>query len=626
MIKVQNGKFIDESGRTLILRGVNLGGSSKVPTTPNGATWNKDGFYNHREISFVGRPFPLDQADEHFGRLKSWGFTFLRYLVTWEAIEHAGPGIYDQDYLECTYQIIRKANEYGISVFIDPHQDVWSRFTGGDGAPVWTLEAAGMDPAKLHRAGAAFVHQESGDPYPRMIWSTNYNKLAAATMFTLFFAGRDFAPDLKVEGVSIQDYLQNHYFNAIKQVAEKLKELPNVIGYDTLNEPSCGYIGQADLNGQIINKLCLGAMPTFFQSMALGSGYPQEVEIYKLGIASFVKDGKKTLNTAGESIWSDGCEDPWKHQGVWKINSDGKPVFVKSDYFSSVHHHPVNFNRDYFKPFANRFAAEVRSVDPRAIIFVEEIPSLVDLTWGSEDADQIVLAAHWYDNLTLVKKTFLDWFTIDTRSMKIVLGKQRVRSSFSAQIADLSNQAEMKMNHAPVLIGEVGIPFDLNDKKAYRTGDDSDQIQAMDATMYALESNFVAFTLWNYTADNSNPRGDQWNDEDLSLFSRDQMTGSGDINDGGRALKAAVRPYPQKVAGDPISMSFDIASKKFQFSFHGQPEIESPTEVYIPQIQYPNGCRVELSDGGFELDQENQLLTYRPSRQFEIHTIIVTPV
>ncbi len=60
------------------------------------------------------------------------------------------------------------------------------------------------------------------------------------------------------------------------------------------------------------------------------------------------------------------------------------------------------------------------------------------------------------------------------------------------------------MNKSPLLVGEVGIPFDLYQKKAYKTGDESDQISALDATMNALERNFASFTLWNYTADNSN--------------------------------------------------------------------------------------------------------------------------
>ena len=277
MIHLDGRNFKDEHGRTLILRGVNLGGSSKVPAQPDGATWKRDGFYNHRAVSFVGRPFPLAEADEHFRRLRAWGFTFLRFLVTWEAVEHAGPGIYDEAYLDYVRSLVEKAGEYGIDVFIDPHQDVWSRFSGGDGAPGWTLEAAGFDLTKIHAAGAAILHQEHGDPFPRMVWPTNNNKLAAATMFTLFFGGSDFAPQLKVEGEAVQEYLQRHYIGAVKQVALRLQGLGNVAGYDTLNEPSNGWIGEPDLRkpAQAVPVL-MDATPTIFQSMLLGSGVPQD--------------------------------------------------------------------------------------------------------------------------------------------------------------------------------------------------------------------------------------------------------------------------------------------------------------------------------------------------------------
>ena len=122
MLDVEGSRFVDEHGRTVLLRGMNEGGSSKMPSSPNGATHLSDRFFDHRDVSFVERPFPLEEADEHFSRLRSWGFTFLRFTVTWEAIEHAGPGLYDTAYLDYLEQIVGRANDYGLALHIDPHQ------------------------------------------------------------------------------------------------------------------------------------------------------------------------------------------------------------------------------------------------------------------------------------------------------------------------------------------------------------------------------------------------------------------------------------------------------------------------------------------------------------------------
>ncbi|HEX7395825.1 MAG TPA: cellulase family glycosylhydrolase, partial [Anaerolineaceae bacterium] len=371
-ITIDGAQFKDEFGRTLMLRGVNLGGGSKVPYQPDGATHNREGFFNHRQVSFVGRPFPLAEADEHFRRLKAWGFTFLRFLVTWEAIEHAGPGQYDSEYLDYVRAVVMKAGEYGISLFIDPHQDMWSRFSGGDGAPGWTLEAAGLDMTHFGESGAAIVHQTHGDPFPKMIWPTNEGKLATATMFTLFFGGNDFAPQTKVDGEPIQEYLQRHYINAILQVVERLKDLTNVVGYDTLNEPLAGYIGWQDLNRKG-GELNLGESPTPFQAMLFGSGLPQEVVVWKLGLASLVKDGTRRLNPGRVRAWLAGRECIWRQHGVWNLDAAGNPNLLRPDYFKQVNGHPVEFNRDYFVPFARRCAGVIRAADPRALIFVESV-------------------------------------------------------------------------------------------------------------------------------------------------------------------------------------------------------------------------------------------------------------
>src|SRR3990167_2998983 len=113
----------------------------------------------------------LKDADEHFRRLSIWGFTFIRLLTTWEAIEHKGPGIYDYEYLEYFKQIIKIAAKYNISCFVDFHQDVWSRWTGGDGAPGWTLDVVGFNITNFHESHAAYIHQKiaPGTELPIMV-------------------------------------------------------------------------------------------------------------------------------------------------------------------------------------------------------------------------------------------------------------------------------------------------------------------------------------------------------------------------------------------------------------------------------------------------------------------------
>ncbi|MEW6086067.1 MAG: cellulase family glycosylhydrolase [Chloroflexota bacterium] len=617
---IHESHFKDEHGRALMLRGVNLGGSSKVPYQPDGATYIRAGFFEHRNVSFVNRPFPLAEADEHFTRLKSWGFNFLRFLVTWEAIEHAGPGRYDLEYLDYLRAVVERAAEHGIRLFIDPHQDVWSRFSGGDGAPGWTFESVGMDMRHFQETGAAFVHQLHGDPLPQMIWSSNATKLAAATMFTLFFGGNDFAPRAHIEGEPAQEFLQRHYINSIVQVAKTLKGLPNVIGFDSMNEPAEGYIGMSDLNKRytLINK---GVIPTPFESMQLGAGVPLELHSWEEGIFGPIPVGKGVVNPNRLLAWENADRDVWRAEGVWDFDSQGKPRLLKPNHFSQVDGRTVDFNRDYYVPFNNRFAKAIRAVQPEALIFVEKGFRNPGPDWGSNDAPNIVYAPHWYDPITLALKFYTAWVNVDQARRRLIFGPWAIKRSFAGQLRKPKEHASQRMGNVPTLLGETGISYDLNHKRAFRTGDFSAQVKAYDRIFQAVEANLLNVTLWNYTADNTNERGDLWNDEDLSIFSRDQQTNPDDVNSGGRALQAVVRPYPLAAAGEPLRLSFDIRRKIFTFTFRHDSNITEPTLIFVPTYQYPAGCQVKVSDGKFEWIREEQIVKYWHTSEQSEHAI-----
>jgi hypothetical protein len=497
--------------------------------------------------------------------------------------------------------------------------------------------------------GAAITHQAHGDPFPKMIWPTNTYKLACATMFTLFFAGNDFAPLIKIDDQPIQEYLQRHYCAAMQQVALRLRDLPNVVGFETMNEPSSGYIGVQDV-GAPFGRLKLGECPTPFQSMLLGSGIPQQVEIWKVGSLSLKKTGSRWVNTAGESAWlpiDSARSCIWKQHGVWDVDHAGKPAFLRPEYFARVGERRVDFNQDYLRPFCNRFARAIREVIPEALIFVEHDPSHPLRSWvrneatptGENNRPQVpprtrqpkdggtpgfVFAPHWYDALTLLKKQFNAWVAVDEHSGSLVFGKGRIRKAFAAQLASLKTAAAEDFG-GPMLLGEFGIAFDLDGKKAFRSGDFSAQERALERSFRAVEDNLLSCTLWNYTPDNSNARGDLWNDEDFSIFCKDQQDNPGDLNSGGRALQVVVRPYARVTAGEPLDMSFDSQRKVFRLTFRHDSAVTEPSEIFVPNLQYPAGCRVEVSDGSWEHQAERRVLIYVHSDGLTVHTVTISP-
>jgi hypothetical protein len=639
-LTIKNEYFADEHGRKVLLRGVNLGGSSKVPFKPNGATHLKTDFTDHRNVSFVGRPFPLKEADEHFTRIKHWGFNCLRFLITWEAIEHKASKQYDKEYLDYIEELLKIAEKYEFYIFIDPHQDVWSRMTGGDGAPGWLFEKIGLDFTKFDESEAAFVMQYRYDPnnqktYPPMYWDNNNVRFANATMWTLFFGGVDFAPNCKINGINIQEYLQDHYIGAVKQVAHRVKDFSSIIGFDSLNEPKKGWIeDKVDGSRKEGFSEVLGHAFTPFDAMVTAAGYSRTIPYREIIFTAIKETRKDLLNKAQVSCWVEGAQDIWRREGIWDLNKDGTPSILNNDHFTIIKERKVDFYRDYLSPFILKFSKEIRMIIPNLIIFFEgpEVTMMMGKKTNfnlPQNEGQFVNAAHWYDAASLTTKKAWLRMSYDIMTDKLVFRKKNVQKMYNRQLAKIKNVSKDVAGGVPTLIGEFGFHYDLKNKKAYKQFKKKGQkafktnTEALNMYYKAIDNNLLHSTQWNYTSDNCNDWGDLWNLEDLSIFSRDQQLNPSNINSGGRAIKGFCQPHFIYCAGFPLKMEFNLKKGTFYFEFDGDSSIKAPTIIYVPKIQYPKGYKIQISEGLIEKSEKNQLVFIKIKKDGN-HVIIIT--
>jgi endoglycosylceramidase len=176
----------DAEGRSLILHGANIANAAK--RAPDRTSWHT--FEDYRRM-----------RDE-------WGFNVIRLLIFWDGVEPQ-PGEYDQEYLDRVEERVGWAEELGLYVILDMHQDLYSTKFTGDGAPEWAV-------------------WDDGLPFdPVTPWWLNYLSPAVMRAFTNLWT---------------EPALQYFYIAMWTHVAERFAGWPNVLGFDLMNEPFFGEI------------------------------------------------------------------------------------------------------------------------------------------------------------------------------------------------------------------------------------------------------------------------------------------------------------------------------------------------------------------------------------------------
>lgn len=699
-VRVEGDRFIDAYGRTLSLRGFNVAGASKVPTKPDGFThlWDGDTFYQHRTVTFVGRPFPLEEADLHFRRLQTWGLPLIRLLVTWESIGHAGPNPtkdVDLEYIEYIRKLIEMMPAYGIKCFVCAHQDVWSRYCGGSGAPGWTFEAAGLNMEAFHDTGAAYIHGQDlarrsqappneREPSGPFVWPSGNQKLAASTMVTLFWAGEALAPNLTClrasmngegpdEKVSVQQFLQDACIEAFGRLADEVGSLEACLGFEPMNEPDRGLVNLGSFYGWNYNTdLHIGFHPSLLQALALGSGFAQNVSYY---VKSWPFPTRKTHTTLvdpkGYSAWlpkddkihirvdhprgMGGCI--WRSHGVWDWDEKKQcAVVLQQDYFDRDHRpgreeHRLEWYRDCYAPFVLKFSERVSRRFTHHLSFVEPLPNQFMPPWVPDDPREqqislkqqtktqinlirpqnFVYAPHFYDLNVLFSKAY-SFMSVNVQGLArgmfvlraLYFGPTGLRKNYAGQLRNLVHHAMKFLGPVPIVIGEVGIPFDINNQKAFKTGNFTKQRELLHSLVAAMEDNLLGFTLWNYNPSNTAEHGDGWNDEDFSIITshpykpdaHNQAHEENELYHGCRCLDVAIRPYAVKVAGRPIRSDWDPRTLHFEFEWEGTDALTQVaegkrrlTEVFLPAYHYDkHNLDIRVSAGVFVVDTKKQSL------------------
>ncbi len=127
----------------------------------------------------------------------------MRYVTVWEGIEPEN-GVYNELFIDRMEEIVNWFTSRGIYVFIDMHQDLFSRKFCGDGAPQW----AAVETTIEYKCGPN--------------WFTYYPTEAVTKSFTRFWS---------------DDELQSHFIEAFRRVARRFKNNDLVFGYEIFNEP-----------------------------------------------------------------------------------------------------------------------------------------------------------------------------------------------------------------------------------------------------------------------------------------------------------------------------------------------------------------------------------------------------
>lgn len=322
---VENQCFVDTQNREVILNGIN------------------------HVVKDPAQNYLYPDDEQLFQTFREYGFNCIRYGIIWDGLEPE-PGAINEEYLQEIDKRVRWAEENGIWLILDMHQDLFSR-KFSDGAPLW----ATLDQEKPHQTG--------------VIWSDAYLMSPAVQQ-----AFDSFWQNVPAEdGVGLQD----HYIQVWKVLADRYKNSPAVAGFDVMNEPFMG--SQA---------------PLVFEDLL--QGYVQAASQSGVTLPDIATLQESFMNETSRLELLETLQDKAFFRQILQAASPK----VKA------------FEEDVLTPFYQKVRDAIRSTGSRQLLFLEHsyfcnmgIPSYFQVPRDSSNQpDQhCVYAPHGYDLVTDTK-------------------------------------------------------------------------------------------------------------------------------------------------------------------------------------------------------------------------------
>lgn len=480
--------------------------------------------------------------------------------------------------------------------------------------PTWTVNFLLGLPKK-------FEVNETTDMLPFTNWGLAHTtSLDVARCYACLFAGDKAFPKLTVENKTIKDYLQEAYAAAWVKVAEQVKDLHNVIGYDLMNEPGGNFIVLTAVAGMIKFGAAAGAKSALVSLLGQTDGEDMYDALITLRLLP--------PDTKAETLKAWGL-DQVDVTAVLGLNN--------------------GFDDNFLRPFYERVAKAILAVDPRAVFYIEGSMNVSLVTggggtgglggfWevpmqhpqGAELQKRFVFAPHWYPDIY----PFLG-FNVEPRAFTTEEVRYR---NYQPKLEEAMHLAAYSMGNIPVVFGEFGTYFNFNNR--FKSGGElvnnakteNYQVSAYILNNYyeAFERMFQSHIQWCTSTENDERKGDLWNREDFSVLGPDGKN---------RAELAWNRPHARALAGKPIATHFHsdyhyfdpdkgTVDPKREFMLrYAAMETRAPSEIFVPKVQYPDGFYVWLSDGYGHWDPERQVFYHFPEKDEPgtVHWVRILP-